>query len=152
MAEEIDSQTPTSSPTGLPASAGSPIREVVDCWRAMADLTGARKLMDKKMRKMIEALTDDPKGFPKAVKIGAVQTDVATIRIDGVTSKPLEILTGADGSFDIYADSYDEHGVPGRIIIELHRPVISENVQAVPAAAGSSESNPTPCPPLGTSA
>ena len=93
----------------------------------MAQLTGARELMDKKMRKMIKALTNDPLDFPKAVKIGSVHTDVATIRIDGVTSKPLEILTGADGSYDIYADGYDEHGLPGRIIIELHRPVISEN-------------------------
>lgn len=121
----------TTQPQGSPASAGSPIREVVDCWRAMAELTDARKLMDKKMRKMIEALTNDPKDFPKAVKIGAVHTDVATIRIDGVTSKPLEILTGADGSYDIYADGYDEHGLPGRIIIELHRPVISENAEAL---------------------
>lgn len=85
--------------------------------------------MDKKMRKMIEALTHDPRDFPKAVKIGSVHTDVATLRIDGVTSKPLEILTGADGSYDIYADSYDEYGLPGRIIIELSRPVISENAE-----------------------
>lgn len=83
--------------------------------------------MDKKMRKMIEALTNDPRDFPKAVKIGSVHTDVATLRIDGVTSNPLEIRTGADRSYDIYADSYDEYGLPGRIIIELHRAVISEN-------------------------
>lgn len=84
-------------------------------------------MMDAKAWALIEALTDDPREFPKAVKIGRIETDVATIRIDGGTSEPMEILTGADGGFDVYADSYDDYGLPGRIIIELHREILPEN-------------------------
>jgi hypothetical protein len=95
--------------------------------RAITDLTNAEKRMNAGAFKLIQSLTNDPREFPKAVKIGTVHTDVATIRIDGATSEPMVILTGADGGFDVYADSYDECGLPGRIIIEIGRNVIPEN-------------------------
>lgn len=52
MAKETDSQTPTGSPTGLPASAGSPLRS--DCL-TVGDL-----------RKAIEGLPDDWEIFCQA--------------------------------------------------------------------------------------
>lgn len=73
--------------------------------------------------KLIEALTKDPRDFPKAVLIGTVDTDVATIRIDGLTSEPIQIQTGADGTYSVYGDNYSDDGLPGRIIIEIQHPV-----------------------------
>lgn len=108
-------------------SPDSPMRELLQAMKAMGELTAVAKLMDAKAWKLIESLTNDPREYPKAVKIGTVGTDVATIRIDGVTSEPLEIRTGSDGGFDVYADSYDDDGIPGRIIIDLGRGVLPEN-------------------------
>ena len=105
----------------------SPLADLLAAFKAMGELTDAAKLMDAKAWKLIESLTNDPREYPKAVKIGTIETDVATIRIDGVTSEPMEILTGADGDYDVYADSYDDYGLPGRIIIELHREILPEN-------------------------
>lgn len=106
----------------------SPLADLLAAFKAMAELTDAVKMMDEKAWQLIESLTNDPREYPKAVKIGTIETDVATIRIDGVTSGPMEILTGADGGFDVYADSYDDYGLPGRIIIELHREILPENI------------------------
>lgn len=87
------------------------------------EMSRCREKLEDKSWDLIVALTNDPRDFPKAAKIGSVDTDVATIRIDGVTSEPIEIMTGADGSYDVFADNYDEYGLPGRIIIEIHRAV-----------------------------
>lgn len=113
----------------------SPLREVLNLLRAITDLTNAEKRMNSGAYKLIQSLTDDPREFPKAVKIGTVHTDVATIRIDGVTSEPLEIRTGSDGGFDVYADSYDDCGLPGRIIIEIAREILPENEKSPDAGA-----------------
>jgi hypothetical protein len=106
----------------------SPLADLLEAFKALGRLNDAAKVMDEKAWALIEALTNDPREYPKAVKIGTIETDVATIRIDGVTSEPMEIMTGADGGFDVYADSYDDCGLPGRIIIELHREILPENV------------------------
>ena len=105
----------------------SPLADLLEAFKALGRLNDAAKVMDEKAWALIEALTNDPREYPKAVKIGTIETDVATIRIDGVTSEPMEIMTGADGGFDVYADSYDDYGLPGRIIIELHREILPEN-------------------------
>lgn len=128
MANPDDTSAPTKPlMAGCQQEPCSPLADVLAAFRAMGELTEAAKLMDKQAWKLIEALTNDPREYPKAVKIGTIETDVATIRIDGVTSEPIEIMTGADGGFDVYADSYDDYGLPGRIIIELHREILPEN-------------------------
>lgn len=87
----------------------------------------ARKLDDAAW-KLVGALTRDPKHFPKAALLGSVLTDIAEITIDGGSSKPIKIRTGADGDYAVYADNYKD-GLPGRIIIEIAHPVKKENAE-----------------------
>jgi hypothetical protein len=89
---------------------------------AWASLSQTARLIDREQAALIEALTSDERYFPKAIKIGHVDTDVATITIHGGGGNALSIPTGSDVRFSVYGDNY-QHGIPGRIIIELGCPV-----------------------------
>jgi hypothetical protein len=132
MQNENATLTPDSG--GSPAVPGSPpgigVREAIELLRAVSNLFQAGKTADNLAWQLIEAITKDERVFPKAVLIGRVHTDVATLKISGVTSKALKICTGADGGYDVYADNYSAHGFPGRIIIEVGHPVTTEAVNA----------------------
>lgn len=84
----------------------------------------ARKLDDATWR-LLGTLTRDKKVFPKAVLLGSVLTDIAELTIDGGSSEPIKIRTGADGHYNVFADNYQD-GIPGRIIIEIAHPVKKE--------------------------
>lgn len=99
------------------------VRNAMDLVAALMSMHNIEQKLDSGSWKLIAALTKCRRYFPKAVLLGRVHTDVATLRIDGVTSGPLEIQTGSDGSYEVYADNYCEHGFPGRIIIEIGHPV-----------------------------
>jgi hypothetical protein len=132
MKSNIMPQPPAGETEGmLQAVSGSlsseAMRHALEIMKAGLEMGRCREKLEDRSWALIVALTNDPRDFPRAVKIGSVDTDVATIRIDGVTSEPIEIMTGADGSYDVFADNYDEYGLPGRIIIEIHRAVRPEN-------------------------
>lgn len=95
---------------------------------AIYRLTEETRKVDDSAWKLVDALTRDQKRFPKAVLLGSVLTDIAEITIDGGSSNPIKIRTGADGDYAVYADNYQD-GLPGRIIIEIAHPVKKENVQ-----------------------
>ncbi len=89
----------------------------------------AARRVDDNAWKLLESLTRDKRLFPKAVHVATVDTDIAGITIDGGSSKPITIRTGADGGYAVYADNYRD-GIPGRIIIEIAHPVKKENAEA----------------------
>lgn len=113
----------------LASGNGSPsdtLKRAAQLADAICSLTEQTRKIDDESWKLVSALTRDDRQFPKAVLLGSVLTDIAEITIDGGSSKPIKIRTGADGDYAVYADNYQD-GLPGRIIIEIAHPVKKEN-------------------------